>query len=329
MIRYFGTADGRLHELSPGTGTADAAIWFDLNDPTPDERAETARILGITLPTREEMEEIELSSRLYHDNGTAFMTAMLPGGVAEGMLVLGPVTFALVTGRLVTLRFHTPKPFETFPKRAEQAAAGCATGDAVLLGLLEEIVDRLADLLELVGREIEQMSRRIFGSAGGTRPAPRRPKGKRDLSDILSAIGREAQLLSYVQDSLVSLERVLGFLAQEFRRISCARDVESAQLMLTHDVRSLIEHAAFMSQKITFLLDATLGLINIEQNGIIKVVSVAAVAFLPPTLIASVYGMNFDHMPELASLWGYPAALGAMAVSAVVPLWVMRRIGWL
>ncbi len=229
---------------------------------------------------------------------------------------MSPVTFVLRNQTLVTIRYNEPRAFQTFPLRAEKVATGCTTGPTILIGLLEAIVDRLADALEQVSRDIETLSKEIFHPNG--KKASQRD---RSFQQILKAIGRKETLTTNLRDSLTSLQRLAGFLASAALQDKAAKDIRARVKTLSRDVSSLTDHASFMSQKINFLLDATLGMINIEQNGIIKIVSVAAVVFLPPTLVASIYGMNFDVMPELKWMLGYPWALGLMVLSAILPFW--------
>jgi magnesium transporter len=193
----------------------------------------------------------------------------------------------------------------------------------VLIALLEVIIDRLADVLERAGRDIDGISHEVF-----QRPAGAKAKS-RDFQKVLEEIGLKGDLTSNVRDSLATLQRMFGFLGQYTLERKSVRDVRSRLKTLTRDENSLTDHAGFLAQKITFLLDATLGMISIEQNATIKIFSVAAVVFLPPTLIASIYGMNFAHMPEVDWLLGYPFALGLMVASAVLPYLYFKRRDWL
>jgi magnesium transporter len=315
VILGYAVAEGRLQLVDAPLEDSARVIWFDLFEPDAAEEAALERLLGIEVPTREDMEEIEESSRLYREGNALYMTALLPAGSETGRVILGPLTFILAGERLVTVRYHEPKAFRTFPARAEKIAVGCTDGTTVLLALLDAAVDRLADILELVGRGIGEVSRDVFKTPGGTGT---------DYSGVLRAIGRQAELVSHVHDSLVTLERLIAFHGAVGGKGSRSRDKT-----LARDAHFLTEHADFLSQKITFLLDATLGMISIEQNAIIKIFSVAAVIFLPPTLVASIYGMNFVVMPELNWLFGYPFALGLMVLSAVLSYWFFKSRGWL
>ncbi|HEU4986371.1 MAG TPA: magnesium/cobalt transporter CorA [Rhizobiaceae bacterium] len=324
MIRAFVVEQERLRRVDDFSANRDRVVWADLLEPSREEETLVEEWLGIGVPSREEMEEIEISSRLYVEDGVYFMTATLPAHTDDDNPVTAPVTFVLAGQRLVTIRYHEPRAFTTFPQRAEKAATGCTLGDTILAGLLEAIVDRLADVLERVGKDVETISNGIF-HARQTKASKR----DRDFHRLLKAIGRKEGLVSHIRNSLMTLQRLSGFLANATITPKDAKDMRSRVKTLSRDVTSLSDHADFLSQKITFLLDATLGMISIEQNAIIKIFSVAAVVFLPPTLVASVYGMNFDFMPELKWLYGYPMALALMIISAIGPFWFFRHRGWL
>ena len=322
MIRGFVNEAGRLRQVGGTSELHEGIVWIDLVNPTNDEEDDLEKRLGIDIPTKEEMGEIEISSRLYYEDGASFMTATLPAQAEGDDPQMAPVTFILAGNRLITVRYHEPRAFQTFPMRAEKVPMGCDSGENVLIALLEAIVDRLADILERAGRDIDAISRQVFQTKGA-------PTKSQDFQKVLESIGRTGDLTSNIRDSLVTFERMSGFLGHGSLQRKSAREIRERVKTLSRDVRSLEDHASFLSQKITFLLDATLGMINIEQNAIIKIFSVAAVVFLPPTLIASIYGMNFDFMPELNWQLGYPFALGLMVLSAILPYVYFKRRGWL
>lgn len=323
MIHGYIHAQGRLEPVEDVLERLDDVVWIDLVRPEAAEEQALEQRLGFDVPTREEMEEIEASSRLYFEKGAPFMTAILPAHTEGDDPEMAPVTFVLAGDRLITVRYHEPRAFATFAARAQKSALGSTNGEVVLVALLETTVDRLADVLERAGADVDALSRRVFRAGRG------RPGGSGDLRGVLEDIGRKGDLTSNIRDSLVTLERLIGFLTHALAQRGSGKDVRARIKTLARDARSLSDHSSFLSQKITFLLDATLGMINIEQNAIIKIFSVAAVVFLPPTLIASIYGMNFDTMPELEWPYGYPFALGLMLVSAVLPYLLFKRRGWL
>jgi magnesium transporter len=322
MIAAHAMSEGRMTQTGTGEHLG-LALWIDLFEPSEEEERQVEALLSIDLPTREEMEEIELSSRLYSDAGAAFMTAIIPAQVHGDAPEMLPVTFVLAEGRLVSIRYHDPSAFRIVTGRLEKGPFPHLCAEDVLVMLLEAVVDREADVLERAGREIDAISRRIFRRHGA------KPTQPGEFQTTLEEIGRKGDLVSNIRDSLASLDRLSVYLSQVVALRGAGKGVREQVKTLSRDIRSIADHADSLSQKITFLLDATLGMINIEQNAIIKIFSVAAVVFLPPTLIASIYGMNFEHMPELGWPLGYPAALGLMIVSAVLPYLYFQRRGWL
>lgn len=318
MSHAFLIRHGRLCETE---SLADAA-WIDLVAPTREEEKFLEGLLGIELPTREDMEEIEISSRLYEEDGGIFMTVQLPSATEEETATMGPVTFVIVQGKLITIRYHDPRSFQIFASRAARTATAGENGETIFLALLETIVDRLADIIERAGRNVLPVSRGIFRHGGG-----RANPGQ--YRSYLEAIGRTGDLISDIRDSLMTLDRAVGYYAQHIVRQENTENQRARIKTITRDLHSISDHAGFLSGKITLLLDATLGMIGIEQNGIIKIFSVAAVVFLPPTLVASIYGMNFHFMPELDWTFGYPLAIALMILSALLPYWFFKRKGWL
>ncbi|WP_103171491.1 magnesium transporter CorA family protein [Paracoccus sp. SY] len=297
------------------------AIWIDLIAPGKEETA-LLKELGVDVPTLADMEEIEISNRLYREAGIDTMTAVLPGERGDGNRVTMPVSFILSPRRLVTVRHHSPRPFLTFPERAERSTLGCATAHRLFIGLAEEIIARLADILEGSGRLLDDATISIFE----TRPA--RGQGDR-LQTALRQVGREAEALARLRLSLLTIERMLAFYmatVDEQPEAKRLRPVVQGQL---RDVQALEVHADFLGSRVSLAVDTTLGMINLEQNNTVRILSVVAALFLPPTLIASIYGMNFEVMPELDERWGYPMALGLMAATAAATWLVLRWKHWL
>jgi magnesium transporter len=300
----------------------DGAVWLDLHSPTPAEYKLVERALGIALPTREEMQEIEVTSRLYVENGARFMTATLMCQSDTDVPRTTPVTFILSGHRLVTMRYDEPKPFAIVGAKLARLCPPNITGETVLMDLLDAVIDRAADILERIGSDVDAISHEILESEGGM------SRG-RSFKEMLKSIGRRGDHTSKVRESLVSIGRLLLYLAAEADTMKWAKDQRAAIKGMQRDVQSLSDHATYLSQKISFLLDAMLGVVSLEQNNIIKIFSVAAVVFMPPTLIASIYGMNFKHMPELDFDFGYPFALVLMLLAAVLPYFFFRWMKWL
>lgn len=300
------------------------ALWLDLLDPTPADEKRLEASFGINIPTREEMREIESSNRLYEDAGALFMTATVVTKLDSDLPESTQITFILAGARLITVRYVDPLPFRRFIAYAERHITNCNSGAAIFAGLLESIINRIADVLERAGGELDSESSGIFAH---TTPGRRR-SASRDFRGVLERLGQNGEVLSKSRESLVSLGRLLAF-AQQQPANHFAQDVRGRFRMLSRDVLAMSDHVSYLGNKVQFLLEATLGMVNIEQNAIIKIFSVAAVVFLPPTLVASVFGMNFRYMPELDWRGGYPFALVLMVFSAVLPYLWFKRKGWL
>jgi magnesium transporter len=268
------------------------------------------------------MQRLEVSGRLYKEDDAVVMTATLPARTDSDDLLMAPVAFVLNGGKLITVRYHEPRVFKTFPQRARESNLGCANGQTVAVALLEATVDRMTDILERAEEEVDAISRSIFRAE--------HPKTmSRDLMNTLQLIGRKGDLSSNIRVSLLSVQRLAGFFGLVLTDHGAGKELRGRVRTLEHYLESLSDHSSFVSQKVTFLLDATLGMINIEQSNIIKIFSIAAGVFLPPTLIASIYGMNFVHMPELRWVYGYAFAWALMLASALIPFWYFKRRGWL
>lgn len=327
MLRAYGPGcDGSVidaaHRLIP-----DEATWIDLEEPTAEEEQLVERCLKLDVPTREELAEIEPSSRFFETRGAIYTTMSALVGIEDGEPTSTPIGFVLAGERLVTIRYATPKPVRVFMQHARRDPEVTRNAAMVLVRLLDAIIDRLADELEAAGAEIDAISSHIFRRNRAADPALRRIPAER-LEALLMRIGRAQGLLARIRETAASSSRTVGFLTATTRMREETALREQMQ-SLGSDVASLNDHSAFLASNLTFLLDASLGLISIEQNAAIKVFSVAAVVFLPPTLIAGVYGMNFEHMPELAWLAGYPWALFLMLLSAILPYFWFKRKGWL
>ena len=298
-------------------------LWIDLVEPTVDEDRIVEAHLGISIPTRQEMADIEPSEILYRENNAHYMTARIICQSETEQPKLVNVTFILTDRALVTVRYDEPRSFSMFANRAIKPGGCGHQPEAVLDGLVETIIDRAAEVLANVGNEIDKVSRTIFETE---RRGARRAAGFRGA---LRGLGRKGDVVSKVRESMVSIERLLLFLSASMRKPARAQSFQSDWRTAIRDVQSLEEHATFLSNKVQFLLDATLGLIGMEQNDIIKLFSVMAVVFMPPTLIASIYGMNFKYMPELEWSFGYPMAIAMMIVAAVAPYVFFRWKQWL
>jgi magnesium transporter len=303
----------------------DDATWIDLEEPTHEEEKLVERCIGVNVPTQDEMAEIEPSSRLYEKNNALYMTASALRGVDEAHPTTTPIGFVLADKRLVTIRYATPKPVRTFENHARRDPDLVRDGPTALVRLLDAIIDRLADEIEVVSARMENLSQEIFQEQQDQRRIP-----AEKLTALLTSIGRMQTLLTKIRYSAVSTFRMLSFLGGS----NLVHDENHAELRhhltsLTTDVSSLSEHSSFLSDNLTFLLDASLGLISIEQNAAMKLFSWAAVIFLPPTLVAGVFGMNFHYMPELDWRYGYYISLALMLATAIGPYLYFKKRGWI
>ena len=319
MIRIWSAARGLSAPEVCATGWTPPrdAVWIDLLEPTRAEELAIEKAVGLSLPTPEEMNEIEASSRLYRENGAAFVTAEVLYDTDADAPKLSPVTFVLTSGPLITIRYIDPRAFRLTHEQVERNPHQCPDGVCAFLSLLEAIVDRTADVLEVNSDRVEALTDEVFGESANA-----------NYRSIMTRLGRAQTANGRIAGSLVSLARALGFVGLN-EQLAANEDYRDRLATLNRDVQSLSAHAGAIAGRVTFQLDAALGLINIEQSGIIKIFSVMSVAFMPPTLVASIYGMNFEHMPELDWWIGYPLALLAMVVSGLGPLWWFRRKGWL
>lgn len=318
MLTAYVAEARRLEPLPSGAPLA-SACWIDLESPDEAEVAALAE-LSITVPSLAEMEEIEVSNRLYHEGDIAVMTAMIPGASAGPHVRAMPVSFILAPQRLVTVRHHSPRPFQTYPPRAGSATAGLGSPERVFLGLVEEIIARLADLLEEVGRRIDATIAPVL-EAG-------RPSRHVFLHEALRQTALQSESLSALRLGLLGLGRMMTFASSTPEGAARQDGTGFIIDVLARDVRALEVHADFLGQRAALTLEATIGMINVRQNETVRVLSVVAAMFLPPTLIASIYGMNFANMAVLQSQWGYHLSLAGMAASALVTWVLLRWRGW-
>jgi magnesium transporter len=323
MMTVYDVAGTGLARREGSDAIGDSTVWIDLLDPTPEEDAAAERLLGIDIPTRAEMREIEPSNRLYQENGAVFMTTFVVYNIEQPRPDSGAFTFILAGKRLVTVRYHEPKSLPQFLARAGKGDIPCTSAAAVAIGIIESIIHREADLIERIQDEVDKLALSIFDIKGGQATRNRR------LDVILRSVGREGDINARAQEAAFSMDRMLNYFLQAAQTRN--EDPRTLDRIRTaqHDVRTLMDHARFLTERTTFLLDATLGTISNEQNQIIKLFSVVAVMLMPPTLVASIYGMNFKGIPEYDWQLGYPWALLLMVLAGILPYLFFRRKGWL
>lgn len=298
-------------------------FWLDMVAPTTEEHLAVEKRLTIEIPSKTEVWKNNVLNRLYVEEDVAYMTASLISKSDSPYPTTSAVTFILGENFILTVHDITPTSFKNFSARLQRPHEKFHTSAHLIAGLFEEIIHRVAYNSELVVSSLDEVSHDVFGVNVLDK---RVKKSSQFLKGAIKKLGGAADLNSQISDSLHSINRLLVFLKQ----ISAPEPTTIAAIdLMVSDTIALKSQCAFLSDKITFLLDATLGLINVEQNVIIKIFSVVAVFFLPPTMVSSIYGMNFHHMPELSWVGGYPMALGIMALCAIIPYIYFRRKGWL
>jgi magnesium transporter len=313
-----------LSKVPSSAATLSDAVWIDLLTPTDEERAEVERVTQLRLPTQAEIDEIEWSSRVFVENGALYLSTPVPAGT-EGMSEASPTLgFVLSSRWLVTLRFAPITVVDRLVAHRARAPAKGA-GDAFLM-LLEAIVDHAADSLERAGAELERISSSAFRSEAPH--AARMANASAALHGALRKLGRMDEGLSHVRDALLGVDRISAFTLDDNGKQHL---VESGPRLASvrADIASLKDYQAHLAGKVQFLLDATLGFISIQQNEIVKALTIVSVVGVPPVLIAGIYGMNFKYMPELSWAYGYPFAIGLIVVSALVPIIGFKWRGWL
>ena len=296
----------------------DSVVWIDMLEPTADEEQAAEKFLGIDIPTREEMAEIEVSNRLYEEEGVVYITTTMLAKVASGQPETHATTFIIMPKRLITVRYVDTTSFRRFSGMFCKVPRQTRSGVNTFLPLIEAIVNRMADILERVDRDVDGITRNVF-----------RPKqegdayASKDYQRILEHIGRCGDITAKIHESLVTFGRAMVFLSHQ-EAISTQEQL-AALNSIRADIVGLSDHGTQLAARCSFLLDATLGMISIQQNNVFRVLSVASLIFMPPTLVAGVYGMNFKLMPELDWHWGYPLAVILMLFAAILPVAYLRQ----
>jgi len=304
---------------------ARSAIWLDLRDPLPEEVAKVAAVAGLDLPSRDDLSEIERSSRLRAQGGVLSMSVPITTLIGLDEPQTAPIGFVLSRERLVTIRFAALRSFDAAAARFAAAGTAPRSGPEVFVSLCEEIVDHLADSLEQVAAELRTMSVSTFHTPDvAGRQAIRSNRVIRAKLRHVGALGDRA---SETRDSLLAIGRAIDFATELTSKWSDGK-LEPRMRSLQQDVASLDDYEVHLSDKVQFLLDAMVGLIGIAQNDIFKVLTIVSIVGIPPTLIAGIYGMNFKGMPEYDWAWGYPYGLAVIALSAIIPLAWFKWRGW-
>ncbi|WP_208281311.1 magnesium/cobalt transporter CorA [Massilia oculi] len=320
MINVFVLQNGRLNQATIASRQDlenVAPVWVDLTDPDEEERTWVKSKYGVTLPGEDEVQDIEASARYYEaENGDLHLRTDFLLEEEDGPSRVVTVAFILSGKILFSVHNDDLPVFRLVRMRARSRPGSIEDYMDVLLDLYATDAEYSADALEGIYESLEEVSTRVL----------QKEFTDNDAAAALNAIAHEEDLNGRIRRNMMDTRRAVSFLMRG--RLLNSDQFEEARQIL-RDIESLDGHTSFLFDKVNFLMDATVGFININQNKIIKIFSVASVAFLPPTLIASLYGMNFALMPELNWRFGYPFAIALMAASAVAPLLYFRRRGWL
>jgi magnesium transporter len=326
MLGAYAAREGQPLADFPAESDLSQAQWIDLYQPTPEEKARVVAATGLGVATEDELSEIETSSRLAFDGHAIYLSMPLIAKMEGEAPDTRPIGFVLSRDRLVTIRFNRSLAFHKFLESQHRTPMESTAPIGIFILMMEAISDRLADLLENIRDDLDRISKLIFHDGADRTPRSRRQGG--GLQDVLRAIGRAGDTMSRVRDSLLGIGRILPYVAQ-VAAPWIDRPMRDRIKSLRQDVASLADYDGHLNGKMQFLLDATLGLINNTQSNIIKVLTVVSVVGVPPTLIASIYGMNFKDIPELNWSFGYPYGLTMIVLSAVIPLIWFKIRGWL
>ncbi|MBD8877870.1 magnesium transporter CorA family protein [Roseibium polysiphoniae] len=318
IISYCPSSAGlERREVAAGEPLPSTSVWIDMVQPTHEEQLAAEKLMGAEIPTREEIASIETSARLYDEPGAIVMTGLLPMAARTPDPELSSVTFVLSSKRLVTVRYGDPQSIVICGRKVQKDATIPHTGPAVFFTLMEIIIDRSADVMEEASRHFDEMSFRVFEEGITAR------KGS-VYQEAIKTQGRIGLQVAKMHDVCASLSRLLLFLDSHGRKVSLSDEQYLTCKSFGRDIHSIKEHGDALDNKLSFLLDATIGLVNLEQNQIIKVFSVLGVIFLPPTLIASIYGMNFINMPELKWHLGFVFSIALMFASVAMTYFFLR-----
>ena len=320
MLRAYVASGDALVPIEPSGDRLEEAIWIDLCQP---DQAEVAAVeaLGIKVPERSEMEELQLSSRLYRLGDVGYMTVVVSGLLPDARRASRPVCIILASTRMVTVRFHEPPAFVSFPLRVVRVGAGCNSAFRACIGLVEELVDQIADGLEEIGTALSSVSDEVFDGKNSRRT--------RTLERALRSTGKFGARIGATRHSLLTFGRAVNYLQQYPPRVADADAVQHVLHGQTRDIDALVVHADYLASRAAVIADATLGIISLEQNKSVSILSALAALFAPAMLISSIYGMNFSSMPDINSKWGFTMAVAGMALSSLATYLFFKKRGWM
>lgn len=317
MLRMFKIQGAVLREDSAPENkknAMDSAIWIDAHDPSDEEREELNTFLRTELPESDDVDEIEFSARYFQDSAGLHVHSLFLAPGEGGRHNTATVAFILQDKRLLTVREGDLADFRLLRMRARRGQVHVSSSQDLLITMFEQKVENLADALEDIHRKLEDVSHMVLEDSDA------------ELEDAIERLAKLEDSNGKIRLCLMDTQRSISFLQRHLREHF---ELQETAREIKRDVDTLMSHTAFLFDKINFLMDSTQGFISIEQSQIIKTFSIAAVVFLPPTVVASVYGMNFDIMPELHWRFGYVWALGIMVLSGIAPYWYFKSKDWL
>lgn len=304
-------------------GYREHALWYDCLNPTEEEKNNLAAKFKVKIPSQEKIAKIGTSNLFYKNADVFYLTTFLVARARSDQPIVVPAVFILHPHCLITVRYAEPRPFQTFKERVRYTGEKWERPIDLFMGLLETIVDRIAELAEKIDLDIDELSNMTFKGHNGKNHTK-----LQSHSDIITRLGKKGDLAAKMNESSRSLERLLTYI--QLQKIMKEENNQSSSIsILQQDVYHVNDHLNYLAHKINFLLDASLGYINIEQNNIMKTFTFMAIILLPPALIGTIYGMNFKNIPEHSWKYGYLFALFIMALSSFLPYLYFKRKRWL
>lgn len=318
MLRMFKIEAAVLREDSAQSddrkNSISNAVWIDAHEPTEEEREELNTFLRAELPETDDVDEIEFSARYFQDSAGIHVHSLFLAPGEGGRHNTTTVAFILQDKRLLTVREGDLADFRLLRMRARRGQVQVSSPQDLMITMFEQKVENLADALEDIHRKLEVVSHMVLEDSDS------------ELEDAIESLAKLEDSNGKIRLCLMDTQRSISFMQRHLREHF---ELQETAREIKRDVDTLMSHTAFLFDKINFLMDSTQGFISIEQSQIIKTFSIAAVVFLPPTVVASVYGMNFEFMPELQMKYGYVWALFIMVLSGIAPYWYFKSKDWL
>ena len=314
-------------EIFPGDSLPLYLVWIDMHAPSVNEKKYIEKCFNIDVLTSEEISRIEVMSPFYKSKEAYYMTLTTINKNDNGHFDGTPFTSVITKNCLITFHYTKMEIIKTFLNLTKNDIEIYTTPSVLLSALTEIFIHDVGEILERTGNETDVLIQNVFDKGSSNREGK---LGQNNYNDVIAKVGQAGNTISRCRESLVSINRLVIYFTQIEKEKTLYKEHKLRLKHISREIASLTEYANFLSQRISFLLDATLGLLSVEQNMIVKVFTIASAVLMPPTLIASIYGMNFRHMPpEISWNYGYPVALFMMFISAAIPFRYFKRKGWL